>query len=80
MTALRTLRLSNGFSFVFSAIQRVPPEPTRPSWSLLLTLARRRIAIGGWPESQHISPSPWRVRRLATVRSSLPSSMRISSR
>ena len=78
--ALRTLMLSNGFLSVRSAIQRVPPEGVRPSWSLLLSDARRRIAIGGWPESQHIRPCPSSVRREATVRSSLPSSTRISSR
>ena len=72
--------LSNGFLRRLSAIQRLPPLGMRPSWSSAVVSARRRIAIGGWPESQHISPSPDSVRRLATVRSSLPSWMEISSR
>ncbi len=72
--------LSNGFFVVFSAIQRVPPPETRPSWSLLLLIARLSTGIGGWPESQHMMLVPCSVRREATVRSSLPSSIVIESR
>jgi hypothetical protein len=79
MTALRMLMLSNGFLSVRSAIQRVPPPETRPTWSLFCLSARARIGIGGWPESQHRRPWPCSVRREATVRSSLPSSIVISS-
>ena len=72
--------LSNGFLVVFSAIQRVPPPETRPSCSLFCVIARLSTGIGGWPESQHMIGVPWSVRREATVRSSLPSSIVIESR
>ena len=73
--------LSNGFLVVFSAIQRVPPPETRPSCSLFWEIARLRTGIGGWPESQHIvGEVADSVRREATVRSSLPSSIVIESR
>jgi hypothetical protein len=64
----------------FIAIQRVPPPEARASWALLRVSARLRIEIGGWPASQHARLVPASVRRAATVRSSLPSSMVIEFR
>ena len=73
--------LSNGFCV---GVQGDPARTAaRDAADLLLVAASARglsTGIGGWPESQQIRPSPCSVRREATVRSSLPSSIVISSR
>jgi hypothetical protein len=80
ITALRTLRLSNGGTSMFIEIQRVLPAGRNVNRSLWRFTSRSRTAGGGPPASQHKRREPLSTRRAATARFVLPSSMLIASR
>ncbi len=79
MTALRTLRSSNGLIVVFIEIQRPPPDGISTSWLLRFCDASLRFS-GSGEKSPLIMLWPVRMRREATPGSSLPSRLSISSR
>ena len=79
ITARRTLTSSNGLIVVFIATQRPPPFGTSVSCSFCLVTTCLRMA-GSGEKSPLTMLSPSRILRDATVVSSLPCGMSISSR